>query len=66
MNALKESPGAWFGIVLAWMAVLIYASSNSIITMLTNIGAQNLVHGRNAITFCNLLFLGSLISLVLL
>ncbi len=55
---------ARFGVVLAWVAVLIYASSNSIVTLLTNIGAENLVHGRNAITFCNLLFLGSLISLI--
>ena len=52
------------GVILAWVAVLIYASSNSIVTLLTNIGEENLVHGRNAITFCNLLFLGSLISLV--
>ncbi|SLN23596.1 EamA-like transporter family protein [Roseovarius albus] len=55
---------AWFGVTLAWVAVLIYASSNSIITLLTDIGRQNPVHGRNAITFCNLLFLGSLISLI--
>ena len=57
-------PGAWFGVTLAWVAVLIYASSNSIITLLTNIGAENLINGRNAISFCNLLFLGSLISLI--
>ena len=52
------------GAALAWVAVLIYASSNSIVTLLTDIGAQNKVMGRNPITFCNLLFLGSLISLV--
>ncbi|MEM8774121.1 MAG: DMT family transporter [Pseudomonadota bacterium] len=52
------------GIVLAWTAVLIYASSNSIITALVDVGQQNLIYGRNPITFCNLLFLGSLISLV--
>ncbi len=52
------------GIVFAWIAVLIYASSNSIVTLLTNIGQENLIYGRNPITFCNLLFLGSLISLV--
>lgn len=53
-----------FGIILTWLAVMIYASSNSIVTMLTDIGQQNLIYGRNPITFCNLLFLGSLISLV--
>lgn len=52
------------GAVLAWIAVLIYASSNSIVTLLTEIGEIHQVMGRNAITFCNLLALGSLISLV--
>ena len=52
------------GVVLAWLAVIIYASANSIILILTEIGSQNLVAGRNPITFCNLLFLGSLISLI--
>ena len=52
------------GAILAWVAVMIYASSNSIVTLLTEIGAENKIDGRNAITFCNLLALGSLISLV--
>ena len=54
----------FLGVILAWLAVMIYASSNSIITLLTDIGQENLIYGRNPITFCNLLFLGSLISLV--
>lgn len=61
---IRSGSSAKLGIVFAWLAVLIYASSNSIVTLLTNIGEENLVHGRNAITFCNLLFLGSLISLI--
>ena len=52
------------GIILSWVAVIIYASANSIILILTEIGANNPVDGRNTITFCNLLFLGSLFSLV--
>ena len=53
------------GAALAWVAVMIYASSNSIVSLLAEIGAQHPVAGgRNAITFCNLLFLGSLISIV--
>ena len=59
----KMSP-VLIGTALAWVAVMIYASSNSIVTLLTDIGAQNKVHGRNAITFCNLLALGSFISLI--
>lgn len=51
------------GAALAWLAVLVYAASNSIVTLLVDIGKANPVSGRNAITFCNLLFLGSLISL---
>ena len=63
-NFLSVSP-AKIGIIFAWIGVLIYASSNSIATLLVDIGAQNPVAGgRNAITFTNLLFLGSLISLV--
>ena len=59
-----EKSTAIKGALLAWVAVIIYASSNSIVVILTNIGGEHLVDGRNAITFCNLLFLGSLFSLV--
>ncbi len=60
----RTVPMALFGAILAWVAVLIYASSNSIVTLLTEIGEVHQVMGRNAITFCNLLALGSLISLI--
>ena len=61
----KYGSTVMFGAVLAWIAVMIYASSNSIVTRLTEIGAANPVaEGRNAITFCNLLALGSIISLI--
>lgn len=52
------------GAALAWVAVMVYASSNSIVSLLAEIGERHPVDGRNAITFCNLLFLGSLISIV--
>ena len=52
------------GALLVWAAVIIYASSNSIVSALAHIGWQNKIDGRNAISFCNLLFLGSLISLL--
>lgn len=67
-TAATDRPGlsyAAFGAAFAWVAVIIYASSNSIVTLLVDIGRANRVDGwRNAITFCNLLFWGSLISLV--
>ena len=56
-------PLVTMGAVFAWVAVIVYASSNSIVTLLVDIGKANPVAaGRNAITYCNLLFLGSLIS----
>ena len=55
---------ALIGVGFVWLAVLVYASSNSIVTLLVDIGSEHPVMGRNAITFCNLLFLGSLLSLI--
>lgn len=55
---------ALMGAVLVWVAVIVYASSNSIVSLLADIGRQNTVMGRNAVSLCNLLFLGSLISLI--
>lgn len=53
------------GLVFAWIGMSIYAASNSIATLLVNIGGANLqADGSNAITFSNLFLLGSLISLV--
>lgn len=58
-------PKIMIGAGFAWLAVLVYASSNSIVTLLVELGRQNpLASGRNAITYCNLLFLGSLMSVL--
>ena len=55
---------AALGALAAWIAVVIYAASNSIVTLLVDIGAANPVEGgRNAITYTNLYVLGSLLSL---
>ncbi|MEO3415372.1 DMT family transporter [Roseovarius sp. CAU 1744] len=63
-KARRGLPFVTMGAAFAWLAVLVYASSNSIVTLLVDIGRANPVAGRNAITFCNLLFLGSLISVL--
>ncbi len=64
-NYFRRLTPAQIGLGFAWVGVLIYASSNSIASLLVDIGAANPVAaGRNAITFTNLLFLGSLISLI--
>jgi len=53
------------GMICAWTAVIIYASSNSIVSLLVSIGeAAPVAGGRNAITYMNLLLLGSLISII--
>ncbi|MGI3210545.1 DMT family transporter [Roseovarius tibetensis] len=53
------------GVICAWSAVIIYASSNSIVSLLVSIGeAAPVAGGRNAITYVNLLLLGSLISIL--
>ncbi len=63
--AIRRLPMARWGLICAWTAVLIYAASNSIVAMLVDIGAANPVEqGRNAITYMNLLLLGSLLSVI--
>lgn len=53
------------GILFAWIAVIIYAASNSIVTLLVSIGeSMPSAEGCNAITYHNLLLLGTLISVV--
>ena len=44
------------GAGLIWLAVIIYAASNSIVSLLADIGREHPVMGRNAITLCNHLF----------
>ena len=61
---LRKSTTAKWGVVSCWVAVIIYAASNSVVTMLVSIGDANRINGHNVITFANLLVLGSLISLI--
>ncbi len=55
---------AVMGAALVWLAVIVYASANSVVSVLADIGREHPIMGRNAITLCNLLFLGSLLSLI--
>ena len=54
------------GRVYLLVAVLIFGVSNSVTRKLTEIGAANLVDGRNPISFCNVLFVGNLCALLTL
>lgn len=47
------------GAAYLWVSVLLFAASNSIVRILSDLGAQHPIEGRNAISFCNLLFAGN-------
>ncbi len=61
-NLLNKIPGRTYLLI----AILIFAASNSVTRRLTEIGAANLINGRNAISFCNVLFVGNLCALLAL
>ncbi len=48
------------------IAVLIFASSNSLTRILNDIGLHNLIDGRNPISLCNVLFVGNICGLGLM
>ncbi len=54
------------GKVYLLLAVAIFGAANSVTRKLTEIGEQNLIDGRNPISFCNVLFVGNLCALILL
>jgi drug/metabolite transporter (DMT)-like permease len=47
-----------------WLAVVIFATSNSIVKILIDLGSQNAIDGRNPITFCNLLCAGNMCAVL--
>ncbi len=54
---IKATP---LGTSMVWVSLLIFAASNSLVALLSQLGAMHPVNGRNAISFCNLLFVGNL------
>jgi drug/metabolite transporter (DMT)-like permease len=48
------------------IAIIIFGASNAVTRRLTDLGAENLIDGRNPISFCNVLFVGNLCALTLL
>lgn len=61
-NFISGTPGK----IYLWVAVLIFGAANAITRQLTELGAQNLVDGRNPISSCNVLFAGNISALLLL
>ncbi|MEO0372839.1 MAG: DMT family transporter [Pseudomonadota bacterium] len=61
----SKAQHALWGVLAAWAAVLIYAAANPIVVSLVDLGqALPVADGRNALTYSNLYFLGTLISVV--
>lgn len=54
------------GQVYLLLAVIIFATANSVTRKLTEIGSQNFIDGRNPISFCNVLFVGNICALLVL
>lgn len=48
------------------LAIVIFGAANAITRKLTELGADNLIDGRNPISFCNVLFIGNLFAFILL
>lgn len=48
------------------VAILIFGAANAVTRKLTDLGAQNLVDGRNPVSSCNVLFVGNVCALALL
>ena len=62
INLFKRLPASIF----LWIAVMIFGAANAITKRLTEIGADNLIDGRNPISFCNVLFVGNVCAALVL
>ncbi|MGF1523666.1 MAG: DMT family transporter [Leptolyngbyaceae cyanobacterium] len=63
----KQSPAFQLsGRAYLLIAIVIFGAANAVTRKLTDLGADNLVDGRNPISFCNVLFVGNLCALILL
>ncbi|MEL6316365.1 MAG: DMT family transporter [Pseudomonadota bacterium] len=52
------------GVIYVWIAILIFASANSVVLLLINKGAELSAGGVNPINFCNVLFAGNLCAFI--
>ena len=59
---VERIPGPAF----LWFSVLVFGAAASIVRILSDLGAQFPIDGRNAISFCNLLFAGNVCAAVAL
>ena len=54
------------GPALLWYSILVFGAASSIVRVLADLGAQHTIDGRNAISFCNLLFAGNACAVIVL
>jgi drug/metabolite transporter (DMT)-like permease len=66
MPPLQKPQLLMSGRVYLLLAVIIFAAANAVTRLLTDLGANHLIDGRNPISFCNVLFVGNLVALVAL
>ena len=59
---IKRIPGP----ALLWYAIIVFGAAGSIVHVIADLGAQNPINGRNAISFCNLLFAGNACAVIVL
>lgn len=59
---MRKVPGQLY----LWIAILLFAASNSVVQKLTDIGSYHLIDGRNPISPCNVLFVSNLCALAAL
>ncbi|PSF32240.1 EamA family transporter [Aphanothece hegewaldii CCALA 016] len=53
-------------LVYLWVAVLIFAASNSVTRKIIELGEHHLVNGRNPISLCNVLFVGNICAFLVM
>lgn len=49
-----------------WFSIIVFGAASSVVRILSDLGAMHPIDGRNAISFCNLLFAGNACALVVL
>ena len=54
------------GPALLWYSIIIFGAAGSIVHVLAELGIQHSINGRNAISFCNLLFAGNACAVIVL
>lgn len=66
MNQNWKLTGRIPGPAMLWYSILVFGAAGSIVKVLADLGAQYTIDGRNAISFCNILFAGNACAVIFL